>query len=160
MKSDYELKRAVDRYADTVRRICLLYLKNYHDTEDIFQNVFLKYCLYNKEFQNDEHEKAWIIRVTVNACKDFLKSFYHKNIMPVEAIQDMAVNADNDQSFVLEAVLSLPQKYKDTVYLFYYEGYTASEISKITGKKENTIYTFLARARKLLKEMLGGEDFE
>ena len=160
MKSDYELKRAVDRYADTVRRICLLYLKNYHDTEDIFQNVFLKYCLYNKEFQNDEHEKAWIIRITVNACKDFLKSFYHKNIMPVEAIQDMAVNADNDQSFVLEAVLSLPQKYKDTVYLFYYEGYTASEISKITGKKENTIYTFLARARKLLKEMLGGEDFE
>ncbi len=160
MKSDYELKRAVDRYADTVRRICLLYLKNYHDTEDIFQNVFLKYCLYNKEFQNDEHEKAWIIKVTVNACKDFLKSFYHKNIMPVEAIQDMAVNADNDQSFVLEAVLSLPQKYKDTVYLFYYEGYTASEISKITGKKENTIYTFLARARKLLKEMLGGEDFE
>ncbi|MCI8403936.1 MAG: sigma-70 family RNA polymerase sigma factor [Clostridia bacterium] len=160
MKSDYELKRAVDRYADTVRRICLLYLKNYHDTEDIFQNVFLKYCLYNKEFQNDEHEKAWIIRVTVNACKDFLKSFYHKNIMPVEAIQDMAVNADNDQSLVLEAVLSLPQKYKDTVYLFYYEGYTASEISKITGKKENTIYTFLARARKLLKEMLGGEDFE
>lgn len=160
MKSDYELKRAVDRYADTVRRICLLYLKNYHDTEDIFQNVFLKYCLYNKEFQNDEHEKAWIIRVTVNACKDFLKSFYHKNIMPVEAIQDMAVNADNDQSFVLEAVLSLPQKYKDTVYLFYYEGYTASEISKITGKKENTIYTFLARARKLLKEILGGEDFE
>lgn len=160
MKSDYELKRAVDRYADTVRRICLLYLKNYHDTEDIFQNVFLKYCLYNKEFQNDEHEKAWIIKVTVNACKDFLKSFYHKNIMPVEAIQDMAVNADNDQSLVLEAVLSLPQKYKDTVYLFYYEGYTASEISKITGKKENTIYTFLARARKLLKEMLGGEDFE
>lgn len=160
MKSDYELKRAVDRYADTVRRICLLYLKNYHDTEDIFQNVFLKYCLYNKEFQNDEHEKAWIIRITVNACKDFLKSFYHKNIMPVEAIQDMAANADNDQSFVLEAVLSLPQKYKDTVYLFYYEGYTASEISKITGKKENTIYTFLARARKLLKEMLGGEDFE
>lgn len=160
MRSDYEVNYAVDRYADMVRRICLLYLKNYHDTEDIFQNVFLKYCLYNKEFQNDEHEKAWIICVTINACKDFLKSFYHNNVMPLEMVHDMIPDADSEQSAVLEAVLSLPKKYKDTVYLFYYEGYTASEISRITGKKENTVYTLLARARKLLKEKLGGEDFE
>lgn len=160
MKSDFEVNRAVDRYADTVRRICLLHLKNYHDTEDIFQSVFLKYLLYDGEFKNDEHEKAWFIRVTINACKDLLKSFYKKRIVPIEAAQDMAFTEDNEHSDVLEAVLSLPQKYKDIVYLFYFEGYNAQEISKITLRKENTVYTLLARARKLLKDMLGGEDFE
>lgn len=160
MKSDYEVNCAVDRYADTVRRICLLHLKNYHDTEDIFQSVFLKYLLYDGTFESDEHEKAWFIRVTINACKDFLKSFYRKNFVPIEAVQDMAFTSDSEQSDVLEEVLSLPKKYKDAVYLFYFEGYNASEISKITGRKENTVYTLLARARKLLKDRLGGEDFE
>jgi len=160
MKSDYEVNQAVERYADTVRRICLLHLKNYHDTEDIFQSVFLKYLLYDGTFENDEHEKAWFIRVTINACKDLLKSFYHKKIVPIEAIQEMAFTIDNEYSYVLEAVLSLPKKYKDIVYLFYFEGYNANEISKITGKKENTVYTLLARARKLLKDMLGGENIE
>lgn len=160
MKSDYEVNRAVDRYADTVRRICFLHLKNYHDTEDIFQTVFLKYFLYDGEFGNEEHEKAWIIRVAINACKDFLKSFYRRNIVPLEAAQDIGVNSGTEKSEVLEAVLSLPKKYKDVVYLFYYEGYNAAEISRIINKKENTVYTLLSRAKKLLKEKLGGEDFE
>lgn len=160
MKSEHEIICAVDRYADTVRRICLLHLKNYDDTEDIFQTVFLKYMLYNGTFSCKEHEKAWIIRVTINACKDFLKSFYHKNIVSLENIYDIGTIADTEKSEVLEAVASLPKKYKDTVYLHYYEGYTAPEISKLTGKKEGTVYTLLSRARMLLKEKLGGENFE
>ncbi len=120
----------------------------------------MKYLLYDGKFQNDEHEKAWFIRVTINACKDLLKSFYQKRIVPIEAAREMAFTIDNEQSDVLEAVLSLPKKYKDIVYLFYFEGYSANEISKITGKKENTVYTLLARARTLLKNMLGGEDIE
>ena len=160
MKSDYEVNRALNKYADTVRRICLLHLKNYADTEDIFQTVFLKYFLHNGTFESDEHEKAWIIRVTINACKDFLKSFYRKNVVPIEAVQDAAVTVDSEQSAVLEAVLALPKKYKDAVYLFYYEGYSALEISKILNKKENTVYTLLARGRTLLRKNLGGEDLE
>lgn len=160
MKNDYETAAAIDRYADTVRRICLLHLKNEQDTEDIFQTVFLKYALYDKDFSSDEHEKAWIIRVTINACKDLLKSFYRKNTVALDLIQDTAVFPDDESSYVLEAVLSLPKKYKDVIYLFYYEGYTAVEIAKIVDKKENTIYTLLARARKILKDKLGGDDFE
>lgn len=160
MKSDYEVNRAVDRYADTVRRICFLHLKNYHDAEDIFQTVFLKYLLYDGTFEDDEHEKAWIIRVTINACKDLLKSFYRKNVISLEDTYNMEAVRDTEESEVLEAVLSLPPKYKNAVYLHYYEGYTASEISKIIGKKENTIYTLIARARVILKEKLGGENFE
>lgn len=160
MKSDYEVSTAIERYADTVRRICILHLKNEQDTEDIFQTVFMKYVLYNKNFESNEHEKAWFIRVTINACKDFLKSFYRRNTVPLDIISDKSVSMNEEQSFVLEAVLSLPKKYKDVVYLFYYEGYSAVEISKIFNKKENTVYTLLARARKILKEKLGGDDFE
>lgn len=160
MKSEYEVNCAIERYADTVRRICFLYLKNYDDTEDIFQSVFLKYFLYNGSFSDDEHEKAWIIRVTINTCKDLLKSFYRRNVVPIDIIKD-TVSVENEiYSDVFDAVLSLPKKYKDIVYLFYYEGYTAAEISKITGVKENTVYTLLSRAKKILREKLGGENLE
>ena len=76
MGSEQEAREAVELYGDTVRRICMLHLKSYHDTEDIFQTVFLKYMLHTGRFQDREHEKAWIIRVTLNACRDFLRSFF------------------------------------------------------------------------------------
>ena len=78
MRSEEEVDLAIERYSDMVRRICLVHLKNNADTEDIFQTVFLKYLLYEKEFANEEHEKAWFVTVTVNSCKDYLKSFFKK----------------------------------------------------------------------------------
>lgn len=160
MRSEYEVNIAINRYADMVRRICFLHLKNYDDTEDIFQTVFLKYMLHKGVFFDSEHEKSWIIRVTINACKDFLKSFYNKNTVSLDNAYYIEDSSYSEESDVLGAVLSLPEKYKNVVYLHYYEGYTAPEISKITGKKENTVYTLLSRARSLLKEKLGGENFE
>lgn len=76
MRSEEEVNAAVERYSDTIRRICMIYLKNHADTEDIFQTVFLKYILNENTFENGEHEKAWFIRVTINACKDLLKNFF------------------------------------------------------------------------------------
>ena len=73
MRSEEEVNRAVDRYAPMVRRLCMVHLKNRADTEDIFQTVFLKYVLSSLSFESKEHEKAWFIRVTINACKDLLK---------------------------------------------------------------------------------------
>lgn len=160
MRSEHEANRAIEQYADMVRRICFVHLKNQEDTEDIFQNVFLKYVLYSGTFESSEHEKAWFARVTINACKDLLKNFYRKNTVPMDAVSEEAFTSNEEQSAVLEEVLSLPKKYKDVVYLFYYEGYSAAEIADIMKKKENTIYSLLSRARKLLKEKLGGEEFE
>lgn len=157
MRSEEEVNRAIDLYADTVKRICMVHLKNYSDTEDIFQNVFLKYTLSSAVFKNDEHEKAWIIRVTVNACKDLLKNFFRSRTVPLDEAVSLPVKENDDNREVLEAVLNLPPKYKDVVYLFYYEGYSAVEIGKILGKNVNSIYTLLARARKLLKEKLESE---
>ena len=157
MRSEQEANRAIELYADTVRRICMLHLKNHADTEDIFQTVFLKYLLSSKEFETPEHEKAWLIRVTVNACRDLLKSFFRSHTVSMEELLDQPSLPQQDHE-VLEAVLSLPVRYKDAVYLHYCEGYTAPELAKILGKNVNTIYTLLNRARQLLREKLGGDD--
>ena len=157
MRSEEEVNRAVELYSDTVRRICMIHLKNYADTEDIFQNVFLKYVLSSASFENREHEKAWFIRVTINACKDLLKSFFRSKTVPLDENMELPAEIDSDDKEVLEAVLSLPKKYKDAVYLHYYEGYTAPQISRILGKNVNTVYTLLTRSKQILREKLGGD---
>lgn len=160
MRSEEEINRVIEKYADMIQRICLYHLKNRADTEDVFQNVFLKYMLCEKPFQDEEHRKAWLIRVTINACKDYLKSFFKRSTVPLEALSETAAEALDKHREVLEAVLSLPPKYKDAIYLHYYEGYSALEISAILGKKENTVYSLLSRGRALLKEELGGDGFD
>ena len=160
MRSESEVNRAIENYADMVRRLCMVHLKNYADTEDIFQTVFLKYATSSVVFESREHEKAWLIRVTVNACRDLIKSFFRSRTVPLDALAELPASLPPDHREVLEAVLSLPAKYKDAVYLHYYEGYTAPEIGRILGKKTNTVYTLLARARELLKEKLGEDGYE
>lgn len=157
MRSEQEVNRAVDKYADTVKRICILHLKNTSDAEDIFQEVFLKYALCDTAFENQNHEKAWIIRVTVNACKDLIKSFFRSRTVSIDELISLPAGEKEDLSYVLEAVLGLPEKYKDAIYLHYYEGYSAAEIGKIIGKKENTVYSLLSRGRLMLKDKLGGD---
>lgn len=156
MRSEQEVNQAIDLYADTVKRICVLHLKNSSDTEDIFQEVFLKYALSSILFESKEHEKAWMIRVTINQCKDFMKSIFRRKTISLEEVVSLSDEQKEDYREVMEAVLSLPQKYKDVVYLYYYEGYSAVEIGEMLGKNVNTIYTLLARSREKLKEKLGG----
>lgn len=157
MRSEAEVNHAVERYADMVQRICFYHLKNQADTEDVFQNVFLKYMTHDQPFRDSEHEKAWLLRVSINACKDLLKSFFHKNVVSLEVLAEAEAESTEEYREVFEAVLSLPAKYKDVIYLSYYEGYTAAEIGKILGKAENTVYSLLSRGRGMLKEKLGGE---
>jgi len=144
----------VEKYADMVRRICLVHLKNLHDTEDVFQNVFLKYMLYKGSFENEEHEKAWLTRVTINACTDWLRSLARRRWIPLESVLEEGNMPDEASREVLEAVLQLPERYREVIYLFYYEGYSAVEIAGILGKKENTIYTWLSRAKGILRKSL------
>ena len=156
MRSEEEANRAIRLYADTVRRICMVHLKNYSDTEDIFQTVFLKYVLHSKPFESEEHEKAWIIRGTVNACRDLVKSFFRSRTVSLDQLIEKPQDMPEDHSDILEAVLELPARFRDVVYLHYYEGYSAPEIGRILKKNPNTVYTLLARARQLLKTRLEG----
>lgn len=156
MKSEEEAGRAIEQYADMVRRICMIHLKNYEDAEDIFQTVFLKYVLRSEPFDSPEHEKAWIIRVTVNACRDLVKSFFRSRTVSLDQLIEKPQDMPEDHSDILEAVLELPALFRDVVYLHYYEGYSAPEIGRILKKNPNTVYTLLARARQLLKTRLEG----
>ena len=160
MRNEQEVNRVIEQYSDTVRRLCMIHLKNHADTEDIFQNVFLKYVLSSVSFENEEHEKAWFIRVTINACKDLLKSFFRTHIVSLDEILDQPALLPPDNREVLEAVLSLPSKYRDVVYLHYYEEYSAPQISRILNKNVNTIYTLLTRSKEMLRKKLGGDRYE
>ena len=131
MKSEEEAGRAIEQYADMVRRICMIHLKNYEDAEDIFQTVFLKYVLRSEPFDSPEHEKAWIIRVTVNACRDLVKSFFRSRTVSLDQLIEKPQDMPEDHSDILEAVLELPARFRDVVYLHYYEGYSAPEIGRI-----------------------------
>lgn len=156
MRSEQEAARAIERYSDTVRRLCAVHLKNEADTEDIFQTVFLKYVLSSVSFENEEHEKAWFIRVTINACKDLLKGFFRRHTVSLDELMERPAELPPDYRDVWEAVFSLPQKYRDVVYLHYFEEYTAPQISRILGKNVNTVYTLLTRSKQMLREKLGG----
>ena len=161
MRSEQETVKAIERYADTVRRLCVIHLKNDADTEDIFQTVFLKYVLSSVSFENDEHEKAWFIRVTINACKDLLRSFFRAHTVSLDEVPEQPAELPPDYRDVWDAVFSLPQNYRDVVYLHYFEDYTAPQISRILGKNVNTVYTFLTGSKRMLREKLGGEyDYE
>ena len=95
--------------------------------------------------------------MTINSCKDFLDDFFRRNKVPLEVLNEIAAEVPEEHREVLEAVLPLPAKYKDVIYLHYYEKYSAVEIGKILGKKENTVYSLLSRGRKILKESVVSE---
>ena len=157
MRNEAEANRALELYADTVRRICFLYLKNYADVEDVFQEVFLKYILHEAPFESDAHERAWLIRVSINACKGSLKSFFRRRVISLEDLSAEPYALQEESENLLEAMAGLSENYRGVLYLFYYEGYSAKEIAQIFHRKENTIYTWLDRGRKALGKQLGGD---
>ena len=157
LRTEEQVNLAMERYADMIKRICLLRLKSPQDTDDVFQSVFLKYLDSTKEFKSADQEKAWFIRVTLNACTDWLRGLARRRTLPIDAALEEAA-APEESRALLEAVLALPQKYREAVYLHYYEGYTAPQISRILHRNTNTIYTLLTRAREMLREKLGGEE--
>ena len=160
MRSEEEANRAIDRYADLVRRLCMVHLKNPADTEDIFQTVFLKYILSSAVFESPEHEKAWFIRVTLNACRDLLKRFFRSRTVSLDELADQPDQLSQEHREVLEAVLSLPAKYRDVVYLHYYEGYTGAEIARILRLSPSAVSMRLTRARTLLRSKLKDDGYE
>ena len=157
MRSEQDVNTTIDQYADTIARLCMVCLKNPADSEDISQTVFLKYALCDTAFESEEHKKAWLIRVTVNACRDLLKSFFHSRTVPLDTLLQYPAETTDSNREVLEAVLALPKQYREVIYLHFYEGYTAPEIARLLKKNTNTVYTLLRRAKDILKVSLGGE---
>ncbi|MEN8906779.1 MAG: sigma-70 family RNA polymerase sigma factor [Clostridiales bacterium] len=145
-----------EKYSNMVLRIAFTYIKNIHDAEDICQKVFIKIYIKNKTFKNSEHEKYWIIRVAINACKDMLRSSWKTRFIPCENI--ILPEMKNEYKEVLMHILSIPIKYRNVLYLYYIENYSTSEIALILKRKHSTVRTQLKRGREILKaELKGGE---
>lgn len=155
---DDPISAALQKYSDMVYRICFLYLQNSPDIEDVFQDVFLKLLQRKTPFESEDHEKAWLIRVAINQCKDVIKGFWRKKIDLVEDMELPFQEAEDKE--LLQVVLTLPKKYKDVIYLYYYEDYTVPQMAKLLHQKENTIYSHLHRAKELMKLKLEGMGYE
>ena len=145
----------VNRYIDTVYRIGLNYLKNRLDAEDVCQNVFLALLTEKKSFQNEEHLRNWLIRVTINECKKALRSPWRRRESLDDHIPAVAFS-DPQHSDLYYAVMALPLHYRLPLYLHYYEGYSTEEIGKFLSLPGATVRTRLRRARQLLQNELEG----
>ena len=147
------VEEAIEKYSDTVYRIALTRTGKIENAEDIFQEVFLKYSEKKPIFESEEHEKSWLIRVTINLTKNLNNSSWNKKVVEL----DENISFENtDESDAYYAVAELPQNYRTVIYLLYYEGYKVREISEMLEQNENTIKTWLSRARAILKEKLEG----
>jgi len=147
-----ELKDIFERQHKRVYRIAMLMLNNVSDAEDAVQNVFLKYIEKGSSFEDIEHEKAWFITVTRNYCKDQLKNFWKRNVDMGDIPEQ--IQGEEQDNELLEHIMKLPDKYKEVIYLLYYEDYSIREMSKILDRKESTIQTQLKTARDKLKKVI------
>lgn len=152
-----EYIRVVKRNSNRIYLIALSYLKNHDDAEDVMQDVFLKLWKTSKQFNSDEHLDKWLVITCVNKCKDHFRLPFVKNSVALEDSKEL-YTFDNIKNFDLfNAIMSLPQKERLVVHLFYYEDMSVDEISKVTKIKPSAVKTRLHRARKNLKSILGDE---
>jgi len=159
MNYSQQAERLAETYADAILRLSYTYLKNTQDAQDVCQTVFVKLLTEPREFDSAEHERAYVLRMAANACKDLLKSPWRKRTCGLETVLEVPAPAA-EEGGVLAAVNQLPAHYRTVIYLFYYEGYKAAEIGKILGVPTATVHTRLARGRARLKDILGGMDYE
>ena len=159
MNYSQQAERLAETYADAILRLSYTYLKNTQDAQDVCQNVFVKLLTEPRSFESPAHERAYVLRMASNACKDILKSPWRQRTRPLEdGFQIPAPEAEDGS--VLSAVNPLPPHYRAVIHLYYYEGYQAAEIGEILGMPTATVHTRLARGRAKLKEILGGMDYE
>lgn len=159
LREEHRMIELYERHVDMVYRICFSYLKNTMDTEDMVQNTFIRLLDRPVEFENEEHEKAWLIVTAKNLCRNHLKSWWQKNGNLEEEMYHLSMEEEADQN-LLEMVMKLPEKYRVTLYLYYYEGYDSAEIANLMEKPSSTVRNYLQRGRDRLKVMLGEDIFE
>lgn len=151
-KQEY-IEQLIEEYGDMVFRLAISRVKSKEEAEDIFQEVFIKIYEKMPEFVSKEHEKYWIIRVTINLSKNILKSSWHRKVMPLDSEIKFEDKEERDVYF---EVLRLPLKYRTILQLYYYESFKIDEIAEILKISPNTAKTRLRRAREKLKINLKG----
>lgn len=156
IRSERQIEYAVASYSAMLYRVAFSIVSNRSDAEDVVQEVFLRWTKKNGIFNSCEHEKAWLIRATINRAKSCVTSAWKKRV--VLSDNQIEVSTQNENTYLLEAVSHLPPKQRLVVHLFYYEDMPVNKIADVANMPENTVKSHLKRARESLKEMLKGED--
>lgn len=161
----YDIETLMRQYGNDVLRTAYMYVKDLHTAEDIFQDVFIKVSQKLSTFEGNSSIKTWIIRITINTCKDYLKSAYSRRVVPMMEYQEDSIVSETDydeienrdtKELIKKSVLSLPSKYKDLILCVYYQDMTLTEAAKVLNIAEGTAKSRLSRARQKLKSLLEG----
>lgn len=148
-------KEIIEKYFDMVYKLAISQTGDLHHGEDVAAEVFLKFLQAKKEFESEEHIKAWLIRVTINSAKSLFSSSWYKKTVPLE--DDLIAEMPEEESEVYAAVLNLPKKYRTVIHLFYYEDMSIKEIAEALKENSSTVRSQLHRGRAILKEKLKGD---
>ncbi len=149
----------LEKYSNTVFRAAYALTKNKQDAEDAAQETFISLMQAMPNFESEEHQKAWLLRVVTNKCKSMFRTVWHSRTQGID--EDYPAESFTiDEVGVVKAVNALPLKYRQVVYLHYIEGYTAKEIADILNLPQNTVLSHMSRARKLLRENLNLKEGE
>ena len=152
------LETAYDKYADMLYRLAFSHLRRREDAEDAVQDVFTKYMNTSPRFTDDEHERAWLVRVTVNRCHDMLRRGKVREHDSLDDISEIPDEESENTSGVLQAVFALPEKYKTAITLHYLDGFSVEEISSMLGISLSAVKMRLSRGREILKDLLDKEE--
>lgn len=149
----------INKHSDMVYRMAYSLLKDKYDAEDIHQEVFIKYLKKKPEFVDENHEKAWFLRVTINMCKNLWKTAWKQRVVSIDDENDIMEYelVEDERDDIVRMVKRLPKKYRIVIHLFYYEELSIDEIASILGSKNSTVRTQLTRARAKLKDLLEEE---
>ncbi len=161
MQNNDIVENLISLYGNDVLRIATAYTRNSSISEDIFQDVFIKVAQNLDKFENRSSEKTWIIKITINTCKDYLKSSWNKKVIPMENIDEDSITRVDDTllekekaTLVVQEILRLPIKYKEVLLLYYYQDLLTTDIAKILSLPEASVRTRLRRAREIIKGKL------
>ena len=146
-----DVERIMNAYGNKLFRICLIMLGNASDAEDVVQETLIKYLQKSPEFKDKEHEKAWLIKVASNTCRDMLRFRTRHATVDMESINQFT--KDSSDNGILEALMVLPEKFRIVLILYYMEQYKTEEIAKMIGKSSSAVKMRLQKGRRLLKEI-------
>ena len=152
--SDEEVEQTIIEYSDLLYKICFLILKDDSDVQDVLQETFIKYMTKSPDFESENHKKAWLIKVSQNKCKEFLRFHKKHAAVPLEEVEEsfsVTDGMDTDTSNILSLIWNLKYKLKSVVILYYIEGYKVNEVARILGISESAVKKRLERARKELR---------
>ena len=146
-----DIEIIINRYGDMLYRLCVLMLKNESDAEDVVQETIIKYYQKSPTFENCEHEKAWLIRVATNKCRDLLR--FRVRYPQIDDDSLAKITSDSFDSGIIEALASLPEKFRIVLTLYYIEDYRVEDIAKIINRTSSAVKMRLQKGRKLLEKV-------